>query len=202
MSIFSPLEEFLTAAAEQAETAAKETQAAMEQVEVMKPQEAEFTPEQLEAQEAMKELPATNTEQLGEMKQLSREEAMHKAWEEYTCFGKSAQLSKMLEESGISIEELQEYSTEKLLKKADALIESSRALLKDERNVSFGESVEARTRRHAMENAAKDGNKIALEHRTNDYVKQLEKEAQKKVEADAKKKAEADAKKAAKQAKK
>lgn len=198
MSIFSPIEELLTATAEQAEVAAKEAEAALEQTETMKPREAEFSPEQLAAQEAMKELPANNAEQLGEMKQLSREEAMHKAWEEYTCFGRSAQLNKMLEESGISMEELQEYSTEKLLKKADALIESSREMLKDGRNVSFGESVEARTKRHAMENAAKDGNKIALEHRTNDYIKQLEKEAQKKAEADAKKAAE----KAAKNAKK
>lgn len=95
----------------------------------------EFTPEQLEAQNAMKEMPAIPTEQTAE---LVREDVLRKAVEERECFGSSPRLEAMLEEAGISQEEFQDYYTERLIEKADAVIKSSRELLAKSENVSFG----------------------------------------------------------------
>lgn len=94
-------------------------------------EKAEFTPEQLEAQNAMKEMPTMPAE-------LAREDALNKVVEEWECFGSSHHLETMLEKAGISQEEFQNYYTERLTEEADAAIESSRELLAKSENVSFG----------------------------------------------------------------
>lgn len=100
-------------------------------------EKAEFTPEQLEAQNAMKEQPPVPAEQTAE---LTREDVLHKAAEEWECFGSSSRLEAMLEKAGISQKEFQDYYTDRLNEKADAQIESSRELLAENENVSFGRS--------------------------------------------------------------
>lgn len=221
-------------------------------------EKTELAPGQLETQNAMKEQPPVPAEQTAE---LTREDILHKAAEEWECFGSSSRLEVMLEEAGIGKQEFQDYHTDRLTEKADAQIESSRELLAESENVSFGrggmerndvflkledehacygesarfrqimkengisqnewrkyytgkkngighahdsplareaayklkleqskpsdsspsfgESFDARIARHKVESADKNGNKIAVEHRTRDYVKVLEKESKK-----------------------
>ena len=178
MGIFDSMENmFIT---EETELPAQQMEAAAEQ--------NEFTPEQLEAQEQMKELGKLSAESTEASEFGSREAVLDAAIEEYDTFGRTYRLKQMLEKNGISEQEFMDYSTEKLLEKADRTIEKTRAILSgkeqgeggDHYSPSFGGkySVEIRAKQTELKRAVAEGNQIAIKRITEELQKLYIKDAQ------------------------